>query len=233
LTAQRIGVCLEDLKARPRAPRYLACVALEHGQPGLGLDESGALVWRDAERTALELFALRDGRLALAVLTESENVQIERAGKTFTIPQAMKGIAGEVAVLDGDLLTFGVSRFRVHVHGPVPQAFAPRAAESPGPPIPARPAPPGAVSKVGKTELDRSRHLARKLLSELARSRAEVVAEGRMRKDLLKRLGPEIEEVRRRWREGLPEALGGRCETIFNQAVLDLIAGGKEETLGE
>lgn len=233
MTSQRIGVCFENLKPRPRGPRYLSCVALERGLPGLGLDESGEVVWRDSDRTALEFFALRDGRLALRVLTESETVQIERAGKVFTIPQAMKGIAGEVAVLDGDVLLFGIGRYRIHVHGQVSQAAAPCAAENPRPPVPSRVVPPASPCSSRKKDLERSRHLARKLLSELARSRAQVVAEGRMKKDLLRRLGPEIEEARRRWRDSLPEADQGRYETIFNQAVLELIAGGKKETLGE
>lgn len=231
--AQLISVCFENLKAGPRGSRFLACVALEHGQPGLGLDESGAVVWQNPEQMALEFFALRDGRLAISVLTDSETVQVERAGKTFTIPQAMKGIAGEVVILDGDLLLFGVGRFRVHVRGPVPKAHAPSAEESARPAAPIRPAPAGASSSKGKRDLDRSRYMARKLLSDLARSRAAAVAEGRMKKDLLKRLGPEIEAARRRWKDSLPEADEGPYETIFNQAVLELIAGGKRETLGE
>lgn len=231
--AQLIAVCFENLKTGPREPRYLSCVALEHGQPGLGLDESGAVVWKDPDRIALEFFALKDGRLALSVLTESETAQVERAGKTFTIPQAMKGIAGEVIILDGDLLLFGVTRLRVHVLGPAPQAHAPRAEEAARPATPARPASPGAPPAKGKRDLERSRYLARKLLSDLARSRAKAVAEGRMKRDLLRRLGPEIEEVRRRWRERLPPALQAQCEAIFDQAILELIAGGKKETLGE
>ena len=49
-----IALCLEDLDAASDARRYLQCVAVAGGTPGLTVDPRGRADWRQPEHVAFE-----------------------------------------------------------------------------------------------------------------------------------------------------------------------------------
>lgn len=168
--ADPLSLCLEDLEApEPVEDRVLQCVALVGRQPGLGLDESGRVVWKTRAGLVCELDATADGRLALLRVSPTAAVALERAGRRTDLVQGKP-----VAVLAGDVLAVAGRRLRVHLRGPAtavapPQPLppaapagdellgeieailaappAPRPASPAPPPRPASPAPPPAGAR--------------------------------------------------------------------------------------
>lgn len=122
---QPLAICLEDIDPRDPAQRYLRCVALVGRQPGLRVDDGGAVVWKPAEFPACELWVSADDRLIL-YRTGAVEVTVHRAGRSLEVPSGKP-----VVVLDQDSFVVNGRRLRIHVHGP---------ATAVAPPSPLRPA---------------------------------------------------------------------------------------------
>jgi len=107
-----LSICLEDLDLEPEDDRYLQCVALPGGEPGLSLDRRGRARWMHEGMDGNTLWVSADGRLALEREAEAAAVQIHRAGRALKAPRGKP-----VMLLDQDLLHVAGRRLRVHVHG--------------------------------------------------------------------------------------------------------------------
>lgn len=140
---QMIALCIEDLGEGADARRFVSCVALPRGNPGLGLDASGRATWADpGPGTAAWLFVREDGRLALRLAVGAGGARILRAGRELVVPE---GSGSDAILLDGDVLAFGGRKIGLHVHGPAQAAHAPRPVEDAGAPPgeePSQPVPP-------------------------------------------------------------------------------------------
>ena len=76
-----------------------------------------------------------------------------------------------------------------------------------------------------------ARRYARLLVSEIKLYNEGAVAEGRSRRDLLSRLGPEIERARHLYEERVPPSVEARSE-YFQQELVQTLAGGDPSSLG-
>ena len=116
-----IAICLSDLDVEQDDQRYLRCVALPGGEPGLGLDRVGGVRWMPDGPTAYELWVAGDGRLALQRGPEAPPITVRRSGRSKVAPPG-----SPVILLDQDLLEVGGRRLRVHVHGVTDEVHEPR-----------------------------------------------------------------------------------------------------------
>jgi hypothetical protein len=122
----------------------------------------------------------------------------------------------------------GTPRFWV---APGSKSNAP-SAESPQPPRPAETQMSRVVDETRVTALEESaRRIARLLLSEIRLYHERAVNEGRRSRNLLSRLGPEIERARRVYDERVPATFGTRAE-LFHQELVSTLAGGDAALLG-
>ena len=76
-----------------------------------------------------------------------------------------------------------------------------------------------------------ARRYARLVVSEIKLYNGSAVEEGRSRRDLLKRLGPEIERARRLYEERVPSSVAARPD-YFQQELVQTLAGGDPSRLG-
>jgi hypothetical protein len=113
-----IALCIEDLSHDP--PTYLSCVALGGHLPGLRLDPSGDVLWQREPEAGFELWVSGDEQLMLLRCDGAPAVRVHRAGRFLDAPCAMP-----IVLLDGDELTIGARRLRIHVHGLAPAVSAP------------------------------------------------------------------------------------------------------------
>ena len=116
-----IALCLEDLDAAPGSPEYLQCVAKPGSQPGLTVDESGRVLWEVASGAAFELWVTADDRLALRRRSAACQVTVSRSERSLAAPTGKP-----VILLDQDEIRLGSRHWRVHLHGHVAGAHAPR-----------------------------------------------------------------------------------------------------------
>ena len=76
-----------------------------------------------------------------------------------------------------------------------------------------------------------ARRFARLLLSEIKLYHEPAVDQGRRSRNLLSRLGPEIERARRHYEDRVPTSLRSRAE-LFHQELIATLAGGDPALLG-
>ncbi|HEY3355581.1 MAG TPA: hypothetical protein VGQ83_20185 [Polyangia bacterium] len=115
-----IALCLEDLRAAPRRPRLVRCVAVVGRAPGLRLDAGGAIAWRAAGAAACALCVSEDDRLVLLRLEGGGAVSVHRGGRSVAATPERP-----IVLLDQDELAIGARRLRLHVHGPTDETAAP------------------------------------------------------------------------------------------------------------
>jgi hypothetical protein len=128
-----LAICLEDLNAKPGAPRYLRCTAVVGRQPGLRVDAAGAVLWRSDVGVAVELWVSGDDQLILYRPEGAPESTVRRAGREVVAP-----VGKPVVLRDQDEVDVGRRHLRVHVHGPAPEVAPPT-------PLPEEPAPEGAT----------------------------------------------------------------------------------------
>ena len=115
-----LSICIEDLRASDPDDRYTRCVALPGGQPGLGLDPQGRILWQTGDPVACELWISGDDKLILRRREGAPPTEVRRAGRATSVP------AGKpVVLLDQDEVHVGDHGFRIHVHGAAPDVHAP------------------------------------------------------------------------------------------------------------
>jgi hypothetical protein len=105
-------LCLEELDLTQDDERYIRCVALPGGEPGLALDREGAVRWMPDGPAAYGIWVSADDRLVLLRGEGAGPIVVERAGRSLEAPAERP-----VILLDQDLLRINGRRLRVHVHG--------------------------------------------------------------------------------------------------------------------
>ena len=116
-----LEICLEDLDRSPEDERYLRCVALPGGEPGLALDRDGAIRWMPARGAAAHgLWISADDQLVLQRDAAAGPVTVERGGRSLAAPAG-----NPVVLLHGDQLWINGRRLQVHVHGVAHEVRAP------------------------------------------------------------------------------------------------------------
>jgi hypothetical protein len=113
-------ICLEDLSLAEDDERYIRCVALPGGEPGLALDREGEVRWMPDERASHGLWVSADDRLVLLRGEEAGPIRVERGGRSLDAP-----VDRPVILLDQDLLRVNGRRLLVHVHGATEVVFEP------------------------------------------------------------------------------------------------------------
>jgi hypothetical protein len=76
-----------------------------------------------------------------------------------------------------------------------------------------------------------ARRYARLLVSEIKLYNEAAVREGRDQRDILRRLGPEVERARRLYEERVPSTVSGRAQHFY-QELLQTLASGDPSLLG-
>jgi hypothetical protein len=105
-------ICLEDLDLSPEDERYIRCVALPGGEPGLALDREGTVRWMPDGPAAYGLWVSDDHQLVLRCGDDAGPITVTRGGRSLRAPAAKP-----VVLLHGDLLQVNGRRLMVHVHG--------------------------------------------------------------------------------------------------------------------
>jgi hypothetical protein len=129
--SEPIAVCIEDCNVVTDAPKYVRCVAVPAGTPGLALAASGEVRWQGGDPVACTLGVSDDDYLILHRTAGAPPVTLQRAGRTFEVP-----CEEPVKILDQDRIDIGTRHLRIHIHGRADAVLAPTAlvppADSPG-----------------------------------------------------------------------------------------------------
>jgi hypothetical protein len=113
-------ICIEDLTPSDEEERYIRCVALVGGVPGLALDRHGRVRWMPSGPADYALCVSADNRLVLLRGHDVDPITVERGGRRIEAPEGKP-----VILLDQDLLGLDGRRLRVHVHGEAQEIHAP------------------------------------------------------------------------------------------------------------
>lgn len=106
-----VEICIEELDLLDDE-RYVRCVALPGGQPGLALDRAATVRWMPETPAEYGLWVSADDRLMLLRAASAAPVTVSRGGRTLEVP-----VEQPVVLLDQDLLAIAGRRLRVHLHG--------------------------------------------------------------------------------------------------------------------
>jgi len=118
--AMPVEICVEDLDRAPEDERYIHCVALPGGEPGLALDRKGDVRWMPEEPADYALWVSEDDRLVLLRGEGVGPVTVSRSGRSVQAP-----VGRPVVLLDQDLLLFNGRQLRIHIHGLAEQIHEP------------------------------------------------------------------------------------------------------------
>jgi hypothetical protein len=113
-----LSLCLDFFGTR--GSKFMCCVALPGGQPGLGLDSTGSLLWQDRGNTACQLWVSSDKCLIAYRPEGATGFTLHRAGRVLEVPSGKP-----LVVLDKDELEIGTQRLRIHVHGTASEITGP------------------------------------------------------------------------------------------------------------
>ena len=120
-----LAICIEDLDAPAKGRRYIRCVALPGGTPGLAVTPEARILWKEEGDQAFQLWISADDRLILLRPEGAPPVRVERAGRGVDAP-----VGKPVVLIDQDLVTVGSKHLRIHVHGVAEVVHAPSALRS-------------------------------------------------------------------------------------------------------
>jgi hypothetical protein len=118
---QPFAVCLESLDGPKGHVRHLACTALVGPAPGLALSEAGEVSWCESV-SAVSFWVSADSRLVLVRESGAPEVQVERAGRSLSVPWHKP-----VVLANADVVSTARRRYRVHLHGPAASITPPTA----------------------------------------------------------------------------------------------------------
>jgi hypothetical protein len=115
-----LEICLEETRLGPDDERYIRCVALPGGEPGLALDREGAVRWMPDHPAEYGLWVSADDQLILLRDPQAGPITIRRAGRSLEAPAEKP-----VVLRDQDLLLVSGRELRVHVHGATEEIHPP------------------------------------------------------------------------------------------------------------
>jgi hypothetical protein len=107
-----IALCIERLEGDDHP--LTGCVAVVGREPGLSLEESGEVLWKEeGSRPAIRLCVAQDGRLVLLREQGALALVLARSGRSLDVMPEKP-----VFVVDGDEVALEKgARLRLHVHG--------------------------------------------------------------------------------------------------------------------
>jgi len=114
-----VEICVEELDLPDE--RYIRCVALPGGQPGLALDREGAVRWMPDGPADYGLCVSDDDRLVLLRGEGAGPAAVSRAGRSVEAP-----VGKPVVLLDQDLVQINGRRLRIHIHGATEAVYEPQ-----------------------------------------------------------------------------------------------------------
>jgi hypothetical protein len=198
-----IGIPLQSEGVVPQAARTCAAVSTSSAAPPplAGLPE---------DRAGLAVPILVGGQ-AVAVLYADDGAAEPGAVPTAW-PEAVQVIACHVSTALAHLTAVRTAQAL--------RASAPRT-------VSARPS----TAAAGSEEDNSARRYARLLVAEIKLYNEAAVRAGREKRDLLARLGPEIERARRLYEERVPTTIGARSH-YFQQELVQTLADGDPALLG-
>jgi hypothetical protein len=115
------AICIEDLRSSEELGRFLRCVAVAEGRPGLSLSRHGSVEWEQAGADdRYRLVAGEGATLALVPAAGATGLVLRRSGREMEV-------TGEAPtpVLDQDEIEYAGRHLRIHVHGAAESAEAP------------------------------------------------------------------------------------------------------------
>jgi len=116
-----LEICLEETHMPEDGERFIRCVALPGGEPGLALDRAGDVRWLpEAEASGFGLWVSGDEQLILLRGVAAGPITVRRAGRAVEAPPEKP-----VVLRDQDLLELGGRQLRVHVHGAADEIHPP------------------------------------------------------------------------------------------------------------
>ena len=118
-----LSICLEFTDSgtsRSGPARFVRCVALAGGEPGLSVNAEGETLWM-VPGGAFELWISGDERLILFRLEGAPGITVHRGGRSVDVP-----IRQPVVLLDQDEISWDGRCVRVHVHGEAREVHAPQ-----------------------------------------------------------------------------------------------------------
>jgi hypothetical protein len=127
-----IALCIETIsQSSSPATRYVQCVALPGGSPGLSLSSEGKVLWQQRAGASCNLWVSADACLILLRLVGSPDIIVWRAGRFQVVPEDKPVVRG-----DQDEISMADRRLRVHVHGVAKELAPPTnvAINNPSPP---------------------------------------------------------------------------------------------------
>ncbi|MFH2007059.1 MAG: hypothetical protein ABI333_10780 [bacterium] len=114
-------ICVEELYRGPEEEeRFVRCVALPGGEPGLALDREGTVQWMADTPAAYGLWVSMDDRLVLLRGESTDPIVVERRGRTLEAP-----FGKPVILRDQDELRINGRHLRIHVHGETEAVYEP------------------------------------------------------------------------------------------------------------
>jgi len=125
-----IALCIEDCHPASESLRYLRCCALTGLQPGLALSAGGVVAWKGEDPASLRLVVSSDEKLVCYQEPGTAGappsggaslvMQVHRGGRFVDVEEGRP-----IVLLDGDEITLGDRRLKLHVHGFVADSHDP------------------------------------------------------------------------------------------------------------
>ncbi|MHC4662277.1 MAG: hypothetical protein ACYS8W_11365 [Planctomycetota bacterium] len=120
------AICIEEIQPDAGKSRFISCVALPGGQPGLGLDGECRILWKGGEAVSCEIWVSADEQLILYRPEGARESRLKRAGRSLDVP-----FSKPVVLVNKDEIVLAGKRVRIYIHGGTnvihaPEEFVPQ-----------------------------------------------------------------------------------------------------------
>ena len=168
------------------------------------------------------------GQRVVAVLY-ADDAAVEAPAAPSSWPEIAEVLARHAARC---LEVLTLARFSTPQAAAAPSPYSPRAEAPAEARVPESGSQADGPDSDAARQAESARRYARLLLSEVKLYNESAVDEGRRERDLLARLGPEVERARRLYEEKIPAAVRERADW-FEQELVRTLAGGDAALLGQ
>lgn len=244
-----LGWKVSGFGTRDAQPKGIDLALTEAGVAGLAVGSARPVTTRDtqsaadgpgfahlpSDRMGLAVPVIVGGRVVAVVYADSVTAE----GREHAVPSSWPEVI-EILARHAARCLEALTAQKAAASTPSPRFWVPPGGKAAGTAPAARtPGTPTSEASVS-TKMDTSppevpeesaRRFARLLLSEIRLFHEPAVDEGRRTRNLLSRLGPEIDKARRIYDERVPMSLRTRAE-LFHQELVATLAGGDPTLLG-
>ena len=243
-----LGWKVSGFGARDAQPKGIDLTLTEAGVAGLAVGSARPVTTRDSQSAAegpgfVHLPSDRMG-LAVPVIVGGRVVAVVYAdgvaaeGREHSVPSSWPEVI-EILARHAARCLEALTAQKAAASTPTPRFWVPPAGKAGSAPVARAPGgPPTEASASNSGDAPRSepteetaRKFARLLLSDIRLLHEPAVYEGRRMRNLLSRLGPEIDKARRLYDQRVPMSLRTRAE-LFHQELVATLAGGDPTLLG-